>query len=57
VIDDPEDVQAVADAFEQLLDDDEMRAAMSVRSRERVESDFAYDVLAERLGDTLGVFD
>ncbi len=57
VIDDPEDVQAVADAFEELLDDDELRAAMSERSRERVESDFAYDVLARRLGDTLGVFD
>ncbi|MGA9279253.1 glycosyltransferase family 4 protein [Ilumatobacter sp.] len=57
VIDDPEDVQAVADAFEQLLDDDELRTSMGVRSRERVESDFAYDVLARRLGDTLGVFD
>jgi phosphatidylinositol alpha-1,6-mannosyltransferase len=56
VIDDPEDVQAVADAFETLLDDDELRAAMGERSRERVESDFAYDVLARRLGDTLGVF-
>ena len=57
VIDDPEDIQSVADAFEALLDDDELRAAMAARSRERVESDFAYDVLARRLGDTLGVYD
>jgi len=57
VIDDPENVQAVADAFEALLDDDELRASMAARSRERVESDFAYDVLARRLGETLGVYD
>lgn len=57
VIRDPEDVQAVADAFERLLDDDELRSDMAVRSRERIEHDFAYDVLARRLGDTLGVFD
>ena len=56
VIDDPEDVQAVANTFETLLDDDELRRTMGERSRERVESDFAYDVLARRLGDTLGVF-
>jgi phosphatidylinositol alpha-1,6-mannosyltransferase len=57
VVDDPENVQAVADAFEQLLDDDELRVSMGLRSRERVESDFAYDVLARRLGETLGVDD
>lgn len=56
VIDDPENVQSVADAFEQLLDDDELRHSMGVESRRRVESDFAYDVLAQRLGDTLGVY-
>ena len=57
VIDDPLDVQAVAEAFERLLDDDELRAAMGTRSRRRVETDFAYDVLARRLGETLGVYD
>ncbi|MFK8022900.1 MAG: glycosyltransferase family 4 protein [Ilumatobacter sp.] len=57
VIDDPENAQAVADAFEQLLDDDELRLRMAERSRARVETDFAYDVLARRLGDTLGVFE
>lgn len=57
VIGDPDDVQAVADAFERLLDDDELRRSMAERSRERVEREFAYDVLARRLGDTLGVWD
>lgn len=57
VISEPENVQAVADAYEQLLDDDELRSSMAVRSRERVETDFAYDVLAQRLGDALGVYD
>ena len=57
VVQDPEDVQAVADAYEQLLDDDDLRARMGRRSRERVEEEFAYDVLARRLGDVLGVWD
>jgi phosphatidylinositol alpha-1,6-mannosyltransferase len=57
VVDDPEDVQAVADAIETVLDDDELRRSMGERSRERVLSDFAYDVLARRLGETLGVWD
>ena len=57
VIGDPEDVQAVADAFARLLDDDALRARMGERSRQRVLDDFTYDVLSKRLGDTLGVFD
>ncbi len=57
VIADPEDTQAVADAFTRLLDDDELRRRMGERSRERVLEEFAYDVLARRLGDTLGVYD
>ncbi len=55
VIADPEDTQAVADAFETLLDDDELRRQMGERSRQRVLDEFAYDVLARRLGDTLQV--
>jgi phosphatidylinositol alpha-1,6-mannosyltransferase len=55
VIADPEDTQAVADAFAALLDDHELRREMRERSRERVLDEFAYDVLARRLGDTLHV--
>lgn len=55
VIADPEDIQAVADAFAQLLEDDDLRHRMGQRSRERVLGEFAYDVLARRLGDALQV--
>jgi len=57
VVADPENVQDVADAFEKILDDDELRATMGRASRQRVLDEFAYDVLARRLGDTLGVDD
>jgi phosphatidylinositol alpha-1,6-mannosyltransferase len=57
VITDPENVQSVVDAFTQLLDDDALRTSMGERSRERVLEEFAYDVLAKRLGETLGVDD
>ena len=57
VIRDPENVQAVVNAFAALLDDDDLRRRMGVRSRERVIEEFAYDVLARRLGESLGVFD
>ena len=55
VIGDPEDIQAVAEAFAALLDDDDLRRRMGERSRQRVLDEFAYDVLARRLGDTLQV--
>jgi phosphatidyl-myo-inositol dimannoside synthase len=57
VIDDPDDTQAVADAFARLLDDDELRHEMGRRSRERVLNEFTYDVLSRKLGETLGVFE
>ncbi len=57
VISDPENVQSVVDAFAQLLDDDELRRRMGERSRQRALDEFAYDVLARRLGETLGVYD
>jgi phosphatidyl-myo-inositol dimannoside synthase len=57
VIHDPENVQAVADAFATLLDDDELRRQMGERSRRRAVEEFSYDVLARRLGATLGVDD
>ena len=57
VIRDPENVAEIARAFETLLDDDERRREMGTRSRERAVTEFAYDVLARRLGETLGVYD
>ena len=55
VVDDPENVQAVADAFEQLLDDEKLRKRMGMAARKRAVEDFSYDVLARRLGEALGV--
>ena len=57
VVDDPENIQSVADSFERLLDDEALRRAMGERSRERAVQDFSYDVLARRLGESLGVYD
>ncbi|NND74381.1 MAG: glycosyltransferase family 4 protein [Ilumatobacter sp.] len=57
VIRDPENVHEVAAAIERLLDDEALRASMGTRSRERVLESFSYDVLARRLGETLGVYD
>jgi phosphatidylinositol alpha-1,6-mannosyltransferase len=49
VVDDPTDEAAVASAIADLLDDEDRRAAMSEASRIRAETEFSYDVLAERL--------
>jgi phosphatidylinositol alpha-1,6-mannosyltransferase len=57
VVGDPEDVAEVSAAFETLLDDDDRRRGMGERSRRRAVDEFAYDVLARRLGETLGVYD
>ena len=49
---------AVADtvaAFTRLLADDDLRRRMGVAARRRAEAEFAYDVLAARLGEALGV--
>ncbi len=51
----PEDPLAVAHALAELLDDPARRAAMGCASRRRAETEFSYDVLAERLGRSLGV--
>ncbi|MBA3605123.1 MAG: hypothetical protein H0W46_03955, partial [Acidimicrobiia bacterium] len=50
-----EDPLAVAHALVDLLDDPARRAAMGCASRRRAETEFSYDVLAERLGRSLGV--
>ncbi len=57
VVRQPEDVQEVVDALTTLLDDDDLRRRMAQRSRQRVLAEFSYDVLARRLGESLGAFD
>lgn len=51
----PEEWRDVAAAIEELLDDEAGRTAMGLASRERAVTEFSYDVLAERLGRSLGV--
>jgi phosphatidylinositol alpha-1,6-mannosyltransferase len=51
----PEDPSAVAEAIADILDDDRRRAEMGRMSRQRALEAFSYDVLAERLGRSLGV--
>ena len=54
VVDQPSDVDAVADALATILLDDSGREKMGAASRERAVAEFSYDVLAERLGRALG---
>jgi phosphatidylinositol alpha-1,6-mannosyltransferase len=49
----PDDPAQVAEALARLLDDESLRTEMGRAGRLRAESDFAYDVLAERLGQVL----
>ena len=55
VVDDPSDVNDVVRRLTQLLDDDQLRASMSVASRSRAEREFSYEILAARLGEALEV--
>lgn len=48
-------VDVTVQAFTELLADDERRARMGEASRRRAETEFSYDVLAARLGASLGV--
>jgi len=57
VMRDPDDHLAVARALGELLDDPDRRRTMGEAGRRRAESEFAYDVLAHRLGVALGVYD
>ncbi len=50
----PDDPRAVAESFEQLLDDPALRARMGLAGRDRAVREFSYDVLAHRLGVSLG---
>lgn len=55
VIADPTDVQSVAEAIQNMLNDDEMRNSMGFQSRQRVLELFDYDVLTNRLANVLQV--
>ena len=49
VVHDPQDPTAVADSLRALLGDAERRREMGAAARRRAETEFSYDVLAERL--------
>jgi phosphatidylinositol alpha-1,6-mannosyltransferase len=50
----PDDPRDVAAAIEGLLDDPDRARQMGVAARERAVAEFSYDVLARRLGESLG---
>jgi phosphatidyl-myo-inositol dimannoside synthase len=52
----PERWSDVAEAIVELLDDDDRRAAMAEASRQRAVTEFSYDVLARRLGESFAVY-
>ncbi|MCB0957074.1 MAG: glycosyltransferase family 4 protein [Ilumatobacteraceae bacterium] len=54
VVDTPDDSRLVAAAFEELLDDPARARQMGAAGRERAVREFSYDVLAHRLGVSLG---
>jgi phosphatidylinositol alpha-1,6-mannosyltransferase len=53
VVRDPSNVDSVARAFADLLDDPARRLEMGRRARQRAIENFAYEVLADRLWNTL----
>jgi phosphatidylinositol alpha-1,6-mannosyltransferase len=55
VVHNPNDVHAVSNAIERLLDDPALRARMALASRKRAEEVFSYDVLSRQLSHVLGV--
>jgi len=55
VVREPEDPRVVAAAIERLLDDPAQARAMGAAGRVRAVQEFSYDVLAQRLGASLGV--
>lgn len=54
VVDDPDNIDRVVDAFVELLDDPQRRRAMGDAGRQRAVDQFSYDVLAAHLWETLG---
>jgi phosphatidylinositol alpha-1,6-mannosyltransferase len=57
VVHNPEDVDEVAAAFGALLDDPVRRVEMGRAARERAVREFSYDILADRLGRSLGALE
>jgi phosphatidylinositol alpha-1,6-mannosyltransferase len=55
VMNNPTDASGLAARITTILDDEALRASMSVASRARAESEFEYSVLAARLGQVLKV--
>ena len=53
VVEDPDNVDQVVTAFERLLDDADLRAAMGTAARQRAVGQFSYEVLSTRLWNTL----
>ncbi len=53
VVDDPDNVDEVVAAFGRLLDDGALRASMGAAARTRAVNQFSYEVLSERLWNTL----
>ena len=54
VVHHPDDHRVVARAIEDLLDDPARRAQMGAAGRARAVAEFSFDVLAKRLGESLG---
>ncbi len=54
VVRQPDDAHEVVAAITRLLDDNDLRARMGLAGRERAVREFSYDVLAQRLGQSLG---
>ncbi|MEY2959626.1 MAG: hypothetical protein RLZZ01_2194 [Actinomycetota bacterium] len=48
-------IAETVDRLRRLLDDDELRRTMGAASRQRVEREFSYSILAARLGASLGI--
>lgn len=53
VVDDPDNVDQVVAAFARLLDDADLRRKMGEAARRRAVDEFSYEVLTERLWNTL----
>ena len=53
VVDPSTSVPATVAALARLLDDDERRRSMGAAARRRAEKEYAYDVLAARLAESL----